>query len=107
MTAQEKDDAKMLMDAILPVSQKVDGGTQEAVNMAIKERLALESIRAATIVIDAKDVVTYPGSKYAAEHIPNAKLVAFETGGHLLVGHGEDARAAVQDFLRQQEVLTQ
>lgn len=107
MTAQEKDDAKKLMDAILPVSQKVDGGTQEAVNMANKERLGLESIRAPTIVIDAKDVVTYPGSKYAAEHIPNAKLVAFETGGHLLVGHGEDARAAVQDFLRKQEVLTQ
>jgi pimeloyl-ACP methyl ester carboxylesterase len=107
MTAQEKDDAKELMDAILPVSQKVDGGRQEAINMATKERLALESIRAPTLVIDAKDVVTYPGSKYAAEHIANATLVAFETGGHLLIGHGEEARAAVQDFLKQREVLTQ
>jgi 2-hydroxy-6-oxonona-2,4-dienedioate hydrolase len=101
MTEQEKNDAKKLMDAILPVSQKVDGGTQEAANMANKERLALESIRAPTIVIDAKDVVTYPGSKYAAEHIPNAEFVAFETGGHLLIGHGDDAKKAISDFLKQ------
>jgi pimeloyl-ACP methyl ester carboxylesterase len=99
MTAPEKDDAKKLMDAILPVSQKVDGGMQLAVDMANKEQLPLESIRAPTLVIDAKDVVTYPGSKYAAEHIPNAKLVEFETGGHLLVGHGVDARSAVKEFL--------
>lgn len=103
MTTQEKDDAKKLMDAILPVSQKVDGGMQLAFDMANKERLPLESISAPTIVIDAKDVVTYLGSKYAAEHIPNAKLVEFETGGHLLVGHGEDARNAVKEFLAMHE----
>lgn len=103
MTAQEKDDAKKLMDAILPVSEKVVGGMQEAANMANKERLSLESIQTPTLVIDAKDVVTYPGSKYAAEHIPNAKLVAFETGGHLLIGHGVEARAAVKNFLLQNQ----
>ena len=106
MTPKEKVDAKKLMDAILPVSQKVDGGIQEAVNMANMERLALESIRAPTLVIDAKDVVTYPGSKYAAEHIQNAKLVAFETGGHLLIGHGEETRAAVRGFLGEQQIQT-
>ena len=105
MTPQEKVAAKKLIDAILPISQKVDGGIQEAVNMANMKRLALESIRAPTLVIDAKDVVTYPGSKYAAEHIPNAKLVTFETGGHLLIGHAEDARDEVRDFLIQQGVL--
>lgn len=105
MTAQEKDDAKKLMDAVLPVSQKVDGGMQLAFDMANMERLPLESIRAPTLVIDAKDVVTYPGSRYAAENIPNAKLVEFETGGHLLVGHGEDAREAVKDFVKQHQVV--
>jgi hypothetical protein len=54
MAAQEKDYVKKLMDAILPVSQKVNGGTQEAINMANMERLTLESIRAPTLAIDAK-----------------------------------------------------
>jgi pimeloyl-ACP methyl ester carboxylesterase len=101
MTAQERDDAQRLVVAILPVSQRYEGGIQEAVNMANKHRLPLESITAPTLVIDAKDVVTYPGSKYAAEHIPNAQLVAFDTGGHLLVGHGEEAKAAVKNFMAQ------
>jgi pimeloyl-ACP methyl ester carboxylesterase len=77
---------------------------QLAFDMANKERLPLESIRAPTLVIDAKDVVTYPGSKYAANHIPNAHLVEFETGGHLLVGHGKDAKAAVRNFLEQNQL---
>jgi hypothetical protein len=34
-------------------------------------------------------------------NIPNAKLVSFETGGHMLIGHGEDTRAAIKDFLKQ------
>lgn len=101
MTAQERDEAQRLVVAILPVSQRYEGGVQETVNMANKHRLPLESITAPTLVVDAKDVVTYPGSKYAAEHIPNAQLVAFDTGGHLLVGHGEEAKAAVKNFMAQ------
>jgi len=50
-------------------------------------------------------VSTFPGSKYTAENIPNAKLIAFETGGHMLIGHGEDTRAAIKEFLKQQHLL--
>jgi 2-hydroxy-6-oxonona-2,4-dienedioate hydrolase len=39
--------------------------------------------------------------RQTAENIANAKLVAFETGGHMLIGHGEDTRAAIKDFLKQ------
>ena len=47
-------------------------------------------ILAPTIIIDAKDdVETFPGSKYTADHIPNAKFLAFQTGGDLLIGHGD------------------
>jgi len=103
MTPQEKEDAKTLVDAILPISQRNEGLRQEAINMENRQRSALESISAPTIIIDAKDVVTFPGSKYRAEHIPNAKLVAYETGRHLLIGHGDEAKAAVSDFIRQHE----
>lgn len=103
MTPQEREGAKTLIDAILPISQRYEGLRQEAINMENRQRLALENISAPTIIVDAKDVVTFPGSKYTAEHIPNAKLVAYETGGHLLVGHGDEAKAAVSDFIRQHE----
>jgi pimeloyl-ACP methyl ester carboxylesterase len=99
MTSEERDEARRLIETILPVSERYEGLRQESINMANRQRLSLESISAPTIVVDAKDVVTFPGSRYAAEHIPNAELVAFETGGHLLVGHGEDARAAIKEFL--------
>ena len=62
-------------------------------------------ILAPTIIIDAKDVETFTGSKYTADHIPNAKFCAFETGGHLLIGHGDEARGAVKDFLQEHETL--
>jgi hypothetical protein len=38
-------------------------------------------------------------------YIPNAKLVVFETGGHMLIGHGEDTRAAIKDFLKQHQQI--
>ncbi len=48
---------------------------------------------------------TFAGSKYTAEHIPNAKFVTFETGGHLPIGHADEARAAVEDFLQENEAF--
>ena len=77
------------------------GIVNEGMNHQKLERYPLESIHAPTLVIDAKDVSTFPGSKYTAENITNAKLVAFETGGHMLISHGEDTRAAIKDFLKQ------
>jgi pimeloyl-ACP methyl ester carboxylesterase len=82
------------------------GIVNEGMNHQELERYPLESIHAPTLVIDAKDVSTFLGSKYTAENIANAKLVAFETGGHMLIGHGEDTRAAIKDFLKQQHPQT-
>lgn len=36
--------------------------------MENRQLLELESVSGPTIIIDAKDVVTFQGSKYAAEH---------------------------------------
>jgi len=62
---------------------------------------SLEKITAPTMVISARDDLfnTLPAAEYAAARIPGARLLVYDTGGHLLVGHQEDARAAVQDFL--------
>lgn len=66
-------------------------------------RLPLEKIAAPTLVVSAEDDLfnTLPAAKFAAASIPGAKLVVYDTGGHLLVGHGEKVREAVSDLLAQ------
>jgi pimeloyl-ACP methyl ester carboxylesterase len=103
MTPDEQKQVDELMTMIFPVSERQAGIVNEGINHQKLERYPLENIRAPTLVIDAQDVSTFPGSKYTAENIPNAKLVAFETGGHMLIGHGEDTRAAIKEFLKQHQ----
>jgi pimeloyl-ACP methyl ester carboxylesterase len=93
-----------LMGTILPVSQRQEGIANDAANHKALTRYALEEIRAPTLVIDAADVGTFPGAKYTAEHIPGARFIPYETGGHVLLGHEVETRAAITDFLRQQRV---
>jgi pimeloyl-ACP methyl ester carboxylesterase len=64
-------------------------------------RPALEVIHAPSLVISARDDLfnTLPAAEFAASTIPGAKLVVFDTGGHLLVGRQQGVRNAVSDFL--------
>lgn len=63
--------------------------------------LPLEVITAPTIIISARDDLfnTLPAAEFAAAKIPRAKLVVYDTGGHLLVGQQQDVRMAVRTFL--------
>ena len=105
MTPDEQKQVDELMTMIFPVSERQAGIVNEGINHQKLERYPLENIRAPTLIIDAQDVSTFPGSKYTAENIPNAKLVAFETGGHMLIGHGGDTRAAIKEFLKQHQQI--
>lgn len=64
-------------------------------------RLPLESVTVPSLVIAARDDLfnTLPAAAFAAGLIPGAKLVIFETGGHLMVGHQREVRDLVRDFL--------
>ncbi len=75
MTMQEREDANRLVEMILPVSQRHAGIMNDAINHQNRQRMPLENIYAPTIITDAKDVETFPGSKYTAEHIPSTKLL--------------------------------
>jgi len=63
--------------------------------------LPLERISAPTLIVSARDDLfnTEPAARYAADRIPGARLVVYDTGGHLLVGRGEAVRADVGAFL--------
>jgi 2-hydroxy-6-oxonona-2,4-dienedioate hydrolase len=61
----------------------------------------LGKITAPTLIISARDdgFNTLPAAEFAASKIPDAKLIIYDTGGHLMVGHQEAVRTAVRSFL--------
>ena len=63
--------------------------------------LPLEKISVPTLVTSARDDLfnTLPAAEYAAARIPGAKLIVFDTGGHLGVGRKEETRDNIRDFL--------
>jgi pimeloyl-ACP methyl ester carboxylesterase len=73
-------------------------------NHSIPERLStprLDRITTPTLIISASDDLfsTLPAVEFAAASIRGAKLVVYETGRHLLIGHRQDVRAVVDDFI--------
>jgi 2-hydroxy-6-oxonona-2,4-dienedioate hydrolase len=90
-----------MADGILPVSRRAAGLRDDT---RLGKRLgpyALESIRAPTLVVSARDdgFGTYAGAQYTASRIPGAQFIGFDVGGHLLVGHDETVRAAILKLL--------
>jgi 2-hydroxy-6-oxonona-2,4-dienedioate hydrolase len=67
----------------------------------------LEKIIAPTLIISARDDLfnTLPAAQFAANKIRGAKLVAYEEGGHLLVGQERDVREAVRLFLARSDLI--
>jgi len=63
--------------------------------------LPLQRIAIPTLIISVRDDLfnTLPAAEFAASKVPSAKLIVYDTGGHLLVGHEEEARATIRAFL--------
>lgn len=98
--AEERRAVDGMLRGILPISRRAAGLRNEATVAATLSRYALETIDVPTLVISAADdgYGTYESSIYTAEQIPNAKLVTFATGGHLLVGHEEEVRSLISNL---------
>ncbi|MGA8053832.1 MAG: alpha/beta fold hydrolase [Burkholderiales bacterium] len=100
-SAEEQARVNALADRVLPVSARAAGLRDDT---RLGKRLgpsALETIRAPTLVISARDdgFGTYAGAHYTASRIRGAKFIGYERGGHLLVGHDEEARAAIVELV--------
>lgn len=87
---------------VLPISKRGKGNLNDAITLRSLPRYDLEHIAAPTLVISAENDLLgwFAAGHYTAQHIPGARFVEYASGGHLLVGHSEEAAAAVADFLR-------
>jgi pimeloyl-ACP methyl ester carboxylesterase len=102
VTAAEQAGALQAVRHLLPIRQRAKGMQNDLTIVSSLPRYDLERIRVPTLLISAEDDLygTFRGARYAAEHIPGARFLGFPTGGHLLMGHGNEATAEMAEFLR-------
>ncbi|TIP93622.1 MAG: alpha/beta hydrolase [Mesorhizobium sp.] len=95
----ERDRVMSIVKSVEPLSLRFPGINIDSAPEL--HELPLEVITAPTVIISARDDLfnTLPAAEFAAAKIPGAKLVVYDTGGHLLVGQQQDVRIAVRTFL--------
>jgi pimeloyl-ACP methyl ester carboxylesterase len=103
ITPEEKSFVASLVDAFQPVTMRVEGLRNEGAAIDPRTHYPLQNIKAPTLVIHARDdgINPFAFGEYTAEHIPGARFIALETGGHLLLGHHAEVRARVTAFLQE------
>ena len=64
--------------------------------------MAQERIRSPTLAVSVRDdrFGTFAAAQHIAATVPGARMVSFETGGHILAGHDAELFARVDAFLR-------
>ena len=92
--------------SMLPVSERKAGVVLDAsvtnLDMAGNyDDYHVEDLQVPTLVFQAKDdkLVSYSDTEKAVKRIPNCTFISFESGGHLLEGHGEEIKEAVSKFI--------
>lgn len=92
--------------SMLPVSERKDGVILDASitnpDMARNfEDYPIEELQAPTLIFHAKDdkLASYTDTEKAISRFSNCTFISFESGGHLLTGHGEEFKEAVSEFI--------
>lgn len=87
----------------LPLSSRRIGIFNEFNTLCQLPIYPLEDIRLPTLVFHAMDDPTVPYShgQFANDRLPNAQLVSYQNGGHLFLGHQEQAAAKMIEFMQQ------
>jgi pimeloyl-ACP methyl ester carboxylesterase len=90
----------------LPVYSRRAGWVNDYHQILHLELLPLERIAVPVLILHAEDdslVTLERHARFCAETIPDARLVTFPSGGHLLLGQGEGVRDQVRGFLTQND----
>lgn len=100
-TEQERARVQALAAQVLPVSARAQGLRDDT---RVGKRLVddpLETVRVPTLAISARDdgFGTFALAQYTVGRMPNARFVGYDTGGHLLVGHGDEVLGTIARWL--------
>jgi pimeloyl-ACP methyl ester carboxylesterase len=99
--AAQKLRADTMLAQIQPVSLRRQGLLNDSRLTTGAARVALETIRAPTLCISARDdgFGTYESAHYSCRYIARGRFVGFDAGGHLLLDHSAAVRAEVEALL--------
>lgn len=98
----EQTRVQLMLDRILPISQRRLGLLNEAAVIPVIPRYALERINVPTLSISVADDLfgTYDAARYTADQIRGARFIGYPSGGHLWVGHQQDVSEEITRFLK-------
>ena len=101
-SAAERERLEKVLRNILPVSKRRVGLLNDAAVVTHLRPAEVARIKIPTLLISAEDDLygTFRGARYLAEQIPGAHLVLYPDGGHLWIGHDEEFRKELEEFLR-------
>ena len=92
--------------SMLPVNDRKDGVILDAsvTNPDMARNFGdypIEDFQVPTLIFHAKDdkLASYADTERGVSRFPNCTFISFESGGHLLTGHGEEIKKAVSDFV--------
>ena len=102
LTQAEKKWAEEALQIFHPASKRYPGIRNDQRASISDKQYELDRINLPTIILHATDdrLVDYDFAKYAHARIAKSKLVAFPSGGHLMLGHPEQYREVVAGFLK-------
>ena len=88
--------------SIMPVTWRREGILYDAHNQNHERPYPLERIDVPTLLVSAEDDLykTMANARAAAAKIPNARLMAFTSGGHLLLDRDAELWPVVAEFIR-------
>ena len=88
-----------LLRSVLPLSRRVRGIAVDSEPQV--GPWPLERLNVPTLIVSAEDDLfrTLPGARFTARQIPGCELKVLESGGHLMLGQGEQVRSWIDDFL--------
>jgi pimeloyl-ACP methyl ester carboxylesterase len=101
LASEEEAFVAAVVDGFLPASRRRAGVLNEGAAIAPDAIYDLARIQSDTLIVHARDDAMNPfavAERIAAD-IPESRLLAFDTGGHLLLTRHEQVRALVQDAL--------
>ena len=103
--ADERERAYRILDQMLPISARWRGMLNDAQLAGRPTRMDFRRLRPPTLIISAKDdrFGTAATAKAIARQMPSSRLLVFPNGGHVLLGHDEEAAREMARFVKQHQ----
>ncbi|MCC6981734.1 MAG: alpha/beta hydrolase [Bauldia sp.] len=97
----EQERAARILRHIFPVSRRAEGLFFDSATAGAPERYPLDRIACPVLTISAEDDLfgTAQAARFIAAEAPDARLVMYPEGGHILIGHDAEANREIVGFI--------